>query len=412
MKKFLLFICAAVVAVSASAQQYAKVSNDAKSLVFAKQPKKNTKVNVIPEVLAKVKNTSVLKSSVKKAPAMENVYGNYVEDMMTETLWGDMIHACSEASLAEFEFEGEKYINLVLDGGMADILGEYDPETGVLDCGAQYCYEHPNYGAFAILGLVYAEDGYDVTEDLSFTIDDDNYIYCNQDGYVILLQEGAYAGYTWDGFHEGVTLFPSNATQYVIENSNATGGWAPVKYNVGVADYETQVNVYSFCGYGLVYMDINDDLTVSMPTGQPVADLLSEAQDPDGVYGTLNIVAVSLDRNAGTIRRNYNQADIKGKLVGNTITFVDVDDANLYFAIATNQDAEEAAYGLGWYTDLEIVLNEGEYLAAGSAGITENTVTREEKIKNTKTYNMLGQQVNRDAAKGLLIRDGKKYIKK
>ena len=59
-----------------------------------------------------------------------------------------------------------------------------------------------------------------------------------------------------------------------------------------------------------------------------------------------------------------------------------------------------------------ITLNTGNFLAAGTTGIEEIGVTREEKIKNTKTYNLMGQQVNRATAKGLLIRDGKKYINK
>lgn len=96
--------------------------------------------------------------------------------------------------------------------------------------------------------------------------------------------------------------------------------------------------------------------------------------------------------------------DIKGTISGNTITF-----DNIFINCS---DLTEDGYGLfdGYYRlGSTITLNEGNYTATG---IEEIGVTREEKIKNTKTYNLMGQQVNRATAKGLLIRDGKKYIKK
>ena len=65
---------------------------------------------------------------------------------------------------------------------------------------------------------------------------------------------------------------------------------------------------------------------------------------------------------------------------------------------------------------------EGEYdvtiwVAEEIADLTRQQIenfnnTREYKIKNTPTYNIMGQQVNRKDVKGLMIRDGKKYIAK
>ena len=62
---------------------------------------------------------------------------------------------------------------------------------------------------------------------------------------------------------------------------------------------------------------------------------------------------------------------------------------------------------------MTITLNEGNYLLGGNGtGIDNVSTTLAERVKNSKTYNLMGQQVNRMESKGLLIRDGKKYIKK
>lgn len=166
------------------------------------------------------------------------------------------------------------------------------------------------------------------------------------------------------------------------------------------------MNVYGFCGLGCVALDIDDELNVSISAGQPIYVNPNVTTEEDiATYGQYfyvvgcNIVGTSLIP-------DYNKV-VPGKLSGNTITLSE------YLLFRSRNDAEDMGYSLGAVADgLTITLNDGNFLAAGTTGIEEIGVTREEKIKNTKTYNLMGQQVNRATAKGLLIRDGKKYIKK
>ncbi len=69
---------------------------------------------------------------------------------------------------------------------------------------------------------------------------------------------------------------------------------------------------------------------------------------------------------------------------------------------------EEKLYSRGWFQDAAVVMFDGHFIT----GIKDVNVALEEKGKNSKTYNMMGQQVNAATAKGLLIRNGKKFIKK
>ena len=73
--------------------------------------------------------------------------------------------------------------------------------------------------------------------------------------------------------------------------------------------------------------------------------------------------------------------------------------------IALQSCFRQAAYVIGYACNMSVETDEH----AASTGINEvNANTRQ---SNGKTYNVLGQQVSA-GAKGLLIRDGKKYIAK
>ena len=248
-------------------------------------------------------------------------------------------------------------------------------------------------------------------EELSFQVNDDKTISVVQTDYVIIMadyseQEGKLQ--IWD-FGWEANIYPMNAIQIVNENSSNTGKkWAVTNYPLYVEDYETAVDVYGFCGIGLVSMEIAEDLSVSMATGQPL-DQLASSQDPDGVYGTFNVVGVLVGEPDSEGRRpiqmDWDIKEVKGVLDADTISF-----ANDYglFAVATKPDAEEKLYSRGWFQNATVVMLDGHFIT----GIKDVNVALEEKGKNSKTYNMMGQQVNAATAKGLLIRNGKKFIKK
>ncbi len=403
MKKVLLFACLAFAFVSVNAQKSNSLSN---SVVMAKQYNSifAEKLTATSEVKAAVKDMSVLKAQMAfsaKAPAAADLNGNYVEDRYDE------MHTCTPAKIKTAEVDGKTMVQLDICNGYATVIGEYDPQTGIIDCGAQVCYTHSQYGKFAIYGVV--DDM--LSEELSFQVNDDNTISVVQTDYVVVMddlseQEGSLQ--IWD-FGWEANIYPMNAVQFVWENSVNTGKqWAEMQYPLYVEDYETAVDVYGFCGMGLVSMEIAEDMSVSMATGQPLAEM-SPSQDPDGVYGSFNVVGVLVGEpnsdGKRPIQMDWDIKDVKGVLDADTISF-----ANDYgmFAVATRPDAEENLYSRGWFQDAAVVMFDGHFIT----GIKDVNVALEEKGKNSKTYNMMGQQVNAATAKGLLIRNGKKFIKK
>lgn len=404
MKKVLLFACLAFAAVSVNAQQLNSVSN---SVVMAKQYKSifAEKVTMSSAVKASVKDMGALKAQMAvsaKAPAAADLNGDYIEDRYDE------IHTCTPVKIETAEVNGKTMALLTICNGYAEVVGEYNAETGLIECGAQVCYNHETYGKFEIYSVT--EEG-NLGEELSFQVNDDKTISVVQTDYVIIMadyseQEGKLQ--IWD-FGWEANIYPMNAIQIGYENSSNTGKkWAVTKYPLYVEDYETAVDVYGFCGMGLVSMEIAEDLSVSMATGQPL-DQLASSQDPDGVYGTLNVVGVLVgepnSQGDRPIQMDWDIKEVKGVLDADTISF-----ANDYgmFAVATKPDAEENLYSRGWFQNATVAMLDGHFIT----GIKDVNVALEEKGKNSKTYNMMGQQVNAATAKGLLIRNGKKFIKK
>lgn len=405
MKKVLLFACVVFAAISASAQ---KLMPAEKSLVFIKQPVKVTNILANPDI--QVKKMTAITANMDKAPAKADIYGSYIEDALSTD--GEL-HTCSEATLSAANVQvedGNVYdIQLVIDNGVISIYGKYDPATGVVNCGAQLSDgggDATGYH-FKVYGIV---DG-KLSEELSFTIDDDKAISCDQDGYIMYISdEGEYNGYTWDGPHFDPMFYPVNGVQAGFTNGISTGNqWVEYENSISVEDWGASVTIYNFCGMGALSIDINDDGTVSVPCGQAVYDLgFNEETQAEEIatYGKYFCFhGVDVDESTGNISTNTNKENVVGIISGNTITLTE------YFRICSLFDSEGSCYAHNWYADgTTFTLNDGNY--SNAAGVEEITETREDKIKNTKTYNVMGQQVNRATAKGLLIRDGKKFFKK
>ena len=151
---------------------------------------------------------------------------------------------------------------------------------------------------------------------------------------------------------------------------------------------------------GYVGMEVNDDCTVSMPVGQPLYPV-SPSIDKD-VYGEFFIIYGTKSDDGKSWGLDLEATDIKGKIEGNTLYFEQL------FPVFTLFDEESSGYSMGWFGGVTISLDKDFQMAAGIEDVN-NTV--ESKIKNAKTFNIMGQRVNSNA-KGLIIRDGKKFLKK
>lgn len=396
MKKLLLFACTALFAISASAQ--ATVNMESASV-----EKLQYKLAENMKAMSAANVEALNNANVAAAPATDKVAGNYIEDNIYD------IHECSAAKITAMD--GNKF-KIAFATGYAEIEGTYDPTTGVITCGTQECGSYTNTSTgvtfyFTIKGissLDLANGKLNVTDDLSFTVADDGSISLNQEGYILIISNCTntdYTGMTWV-WYTGTRFMPVNAVQE--GRASTSDSWKAYSTPVAVEDYEYSVNVYNFCNTGCLSIDINDDGTVSVATGQKLAELnLSDDSGYDTYGYYINFVGVKLD--GGYIIRDYDKTTVTGTIKDNVITLGE------YFALASLSDPDGSAYLRGWYApNATITLNEGNYLA--TSGIEEIGMTREDRIKNTKTYNIMGQQVDRSTAKGLLIRDGKKYIKK
>ena len=150
-------------------------------------------------------------------------------------------------------------------------------------------------------------------------------------------------------------------------------------------------------------MEVNDDCTVSMPVGQPMLPCAYISQNIDtDVYGEFFIIYGTKSDDGKSWGVDFDAQDIKGKIEGNTLYFEQL------FPVFTLFDEEDSGYSMGWFGGVTISLDKDFQITAGIENVN-NTV--ESKIKNAKTFNIMGQRVNSDS-KGLIIRDGKKFLKK
>lgn len=400
MKKLLLSAFAALTVMTAAAQSYRPFEGEAKSLVYNKYQPMSVKQDLNTENIT-LKDYSTVKAAIKQmAPAQNDIYGKYIE-----TSFDDVV-ACTATELSSYVETDEnnietEYVKMVVGDGYAEIYGIYDPETGVINCGAQYCYDHEKYGKFVIYGL---DDEFKTLNELSFTVQDDGSIWLDQPMFVIIMDdysEQVESTQVWN-FGFGTQLSKVNATENTAASLLSGGSfqdWEYRDFDVAVEDLESSVNVYGFEGLGLVSIDVNEDGTVSMSTGQDLI-YMPESYDPDGVYGNEHIIGVT-ETEDNKIRINDDATEVTGTISGNTINIPG------YFAIASNPDNNGARYWVGYFHNATITLNEGSF----AAGIEELRPTVEDRLKNTKTYNIMGQQVDKNA-KGIVIVNGKKYLNK
>jgi len=413
MKKFLLSLAVAFVAVAASAQE---VSVQPTGKALSRPVAKMQKLNVSTEALASVKDFSLVKNNLRKVEKQSDLYGDYIEDQYGEC------HECGVAALEGYEYtdeetgQKEELVLLTLDGGVCEVLGYYYADGDSVVVPAQYAYKtqegddyYESIGDAYFVFYAYNE-GDKYFSDAVFDIEDDGSLSLRQDLYLLLIDsEGEYGGYSVDGWHRGVYLYKTNALQNYNKTSN--NQWGTVEADAYVEDYGDMASVYNFCNLGYADFTINDDLTVSIETLQPMYYLGFTDETTIATYGNfMNLCGVTIeDRYLYPDPKGESVAELSGTLSGNTIKIGgSTSEDYTYFVICSNADANGAFYSAGYYCGYSITLNEGVF----ANGIEEVTGTREDKIRNTKTYNLMGQRVNRDTAKGLLIRGGKKYIKK
>ena len=435
MKKVLLLACAAVMSLAANAQDYKQsVAKESLSLIG--------KMNVLhsaaaPEVdMSKV---AMPKSRVAvKRVAHDGIYGLYIMDHTDYTGAPDGCDSIfvEKANVTEdgvtynvkfripgesFDATSKKYYNTDFS-----FYGKYDEAEGKITCPTgQVICKHFKYGDFALYAWTGSTEDpdnlmIDSENPITFTVEDGS-INLDQAGFVYYMVDYSKQQGTdqfWTHLFN-IAFKPANGMmEFALYNDKAPEGDQDpfFYYNAAVAveDFGYNVNVYGFAPLGAmnggsslnglgvsgsIQMSIAEDgKAVSMPAGQyvwPLFVLVGNSNVTEESGKTVYIHAKD---------GNYPVADgsgfVDGELAaGNQIYFQSV-------ALFSNLWNDDGLKGWGmWIYKNTITLDEGGFSAAG---ISDATVSPLKKASE-QCYNALGQRVNANA-KGLIIRDGKKFF--
>ncbi len=397
MKKSLLIVFAAVLALSASAQR--KVSFQKANIDGLKVTMSESGILTGMKSVQAARQHSFSVSNARKAAvaSVDDVLGCYIfEDFedQEQTIPQDLVLKMTKA-----EGENEVYI-ANFAGYKGGITGTLNAEEGYIDFSggqtmAVISTTDPDSGDPVTMKLIllslHEGDNKNLYDDVTFTIDDDGSLVLDQSAIYVYIEGGPYDG-RCAAYYPDLVMPKCNAKETVSNDFDNGSAPKEISNEVYVEDLETAVNVYGMLGQSFVSFNINDDRTVNVEFDQPLRATPSDADK--SVYGDYYFFypATKEDSDAG---------HITGVVSGNTIKLNS-------FIIGSKADTEGSYYWMGFFDDYTLVLNDDDFIL----GINEVKASLEDKLKNTKTYNMLGQQVDRSKATGLLIRGGKKYIKK
>ena len=308
MKKYLLFACAAILSLSASAQAYKQSVMDSK-LELAKQMAMFTQ-GAEANQFAKVAKTS----RSAKAPEViekDGIYGLYI---LTKTNYKEESTGCDSIIVSkanETDGNGNTYNTKIQMPSVGynsktgvsydasyTLYGNYDESKKIITCPIQVAVNNPTYGkivAYSWVGDLSDIDNVKPDEEnpLTFTVDEDGSINLDQIGIYFYMADYAEQNpgenATWNNWFN-VSLKPANAVMHYEttirdDQGNVTG---MNQYNTAVAveDYTYNLNVHGAFSYGAMagsangfglstslMINVNEDKSVSLPTNQNVWSL-------------------------------------------------------------------------------------------------------------------------------------------
>ena len=444
MKKVILFTVAFIAAMGASAQLNkttvplkGKVTNELVASASVKMSDTGTKNKIKKIVRAEESETGA------------SIYGDYVVNSESQDgkFTGSRLGVTFES--AEAQFEGDETVYNVLISnlfGVEDkVYAYFDEADSTLTIPANQIilestmgYDDDgneiDLGNLIFLSLVEKEDGIYYSEDPavlvlnedgSFDLDADTYALASYlvDYQYVDKNTGETKTGTGYDFLFATRVLPCNATLDCTTTSsiipgfpNETNDWIDAQIPMSVEYYETALTINGFANQAPVEVTINDDGSCDLILGTRMTEYDYSARQAGIGPMILNKCFIGDD---GYLDVDYTAETLPGAYVDdNTIYFFTVEqreDGKYYYvdhgivisATKTFNNGQNF-YSAGYFYGMAL-----EYDVAGQpTGILNANNTLEYKAKNTKTYNLMGQQVDRKAVKGLMIRDGKKYIAK
>lgn len=435
MRKILLFACAAVVSLSASAQSLKDCLS--KSVAKVNTVKSEAFTAAVPKIAV-----GPQQKVAKAAPARiahDGIYGLYVSSTTDET---GIRPACDSVTIkkGDFQIEGlDQKLNteIILHHETAPLsfYGYYDESAKTITCPAlQYIGEFNreatesseavNYKFYLASWLGESLDDLNnvkySTDPVTFTVDEEGSISLDQLGLLIGIDGQEYQ---WTNYFN-VTFYPANA----VWSSNVGENKAPSLNAVYVDDYGTSVTVYGFApfpnasGFGLscvANLDISDQsyqtkdgetaYSVVYTAGQNVwrCKALGVTDTEAGDYFRTYGIKDMADKPGYVTYDDSEGATVTGAVIGNTLYLNPLPVAtNIWLDPVT----KEPRGHIIWMSSPTITLDNGAFsVTGGESGI--NNVNTTVDTKNAKTYNLFGQEVPA-STKGLVIRAGKKFFNK
>lgn len=402
MKKFLLFVAVAMVAMTANAQKVVSMDAPVSKALQVSPMQAMTSIvyknNPIAKNLAKTAEAATIEL-IDAGTDNAGPEGDEIEIVATDAM---TLYPTKEPNVYQAEF------------GSSQWTVTFDGET--LTIPVLQSYKDPTYGEFIMLGIVEKEDGLYLEEenDIVYTLNPENGKYeCNCIGWYIYMNEGDYEGYCWSRSFYSELMVPNG-----VENGSlGKSGWSQYSNPIFVEDLTDEVNIYNFFGYTKLNILVDEEEGyLLIPMHQPVQGM-SDSYDNE-VYGYwFRLLGVGVDdegylhvdedieyMDAYFMRINDAGDDLEP--AANTILTNPTRDG--YMGIFSQFDAEGQGYYMGYLHSLSFTLNEGEYKAVGT-GI--KNVNKDEVKGNGKVYNLAGQQISANA-KGIVVVNGKKFINK
>ena len=438
-------MAAFMVAIGANAQFKRTVQSTMKAAPMATELKvKKANDKLVPKAATPVKD-------MKTRRAAGDISGTYILDY--DNYYGDFTASSSFTITAETgttkitDIESEEAVdtisfdyNVRLDGFTYEngtAYGYYDEETSSIVIPVQTIYTHNTYGRVVLSGVTKNDEGpqsigfdmilivendgtvsfYDFEEELAEAGFEGEYM----SGWYSFLPDDEEGG-AWNmGFD--VEVLPVNAYTIGDETHIVNGGWGEwteTRHMVSVEDYETELVVHNFFDLCPISITIDGD-KASIATPVQVSDYnfaeddedpdywqiwqwnadFTEALNPGAITGNVKITENG-SKVISFYDTEYREAYTDDEGVEHEAGDYIIPDRTKYFMVHSTY-GENGAYFWGEACYVYLVI------PGDMTGI--NDVKSSTKNNAGTTFNLMGQQVSK-SAKGLLIRDGKKFIVK
>ncbi len=323
--------------------------------------------------------------------------------------------------------------NFSLEGAV--VYGLYDEKEGTILIPAQCIANEDGYGRVILSGVTKDASGSPKSPGFDIVLEVDAEGYVTFYDFAQELDEAGFTGQYMSGWYsylpdyeEGgawnygfdVEIYFANNNMYANECHVGSAGWSAwewKKYPIYVEDYGSEIVVHNFLGKIPLSMTVNgDQCEITLPV-----------QIYDYSHDTYGIAQIwTLDETDPT----GNTLTCDGKIVGNVFQdengtgyrFYDTEWRDAWTDESGEHEAGNYFVNTKWFF-LGALNSEGYgvwgvggeyryvdfYFSSETSGISN--VKNENKVGASKTYNLMGQQVSA-GTKGLVIRDGKKYINK